>query len=461
MNISDLNSNVQCRSYHSLESSQWCHFVNTNTDCSMDEGFINYIRKAFCDFPPHLLPLIASIYALWLILLFAGLGTIAEQFFCPNLEFIASNLKMSQNIAGMTIVAFGNGAPDIFSAIAAFSNRNPAVADVAVGGLLGAAVLLTTGVIGMVTIVRDFDVAKRPFLRDIIFFLAATYWTFYLVYNGEINLRHSLGFLGLYFFYVIFVVVGRFINQKLRQRDRSIEDSTERTNQIDTGDWNDITVNYTHGADTTYEEIKDSSDEPRSVFSQLISGLNPIDFEDWKNSNIVFRIVIILQIPWVLLSKLTVPTVLLNEPRYGWNRPVTSLSLLIAPLFCSFATKSFDITFNGVFPLWALMLLIGACLSLITWLRSDSTNPPKFLPVFAYIGFVVSVIWIYTLANEMVNLIQTLGVFLNVTNVIMGLTFLAWGNSIGDAVSDLTLAKQGYPRMSFSACFGGPLFSIL
>ena len=110
----------------------------------------------------------------------------------------------------MTIVAFGNGAPDIFSAIAAFSNRNPAVADVAVGGLLGAnfninykknnsirklgaAVLLTTGVIGMVTIVRDFDVAKRPFLRDIIFFLAATYWTFYLVYNGEINLRHSLG----------------------------------------------------------------------------------------------------------------------------------------------------------------------------------------------------------------------------------------------------------------------------
>jgi len=97
--------------------------------------------------------------------------------------------------------------------------------------------------------------------------------------------------------------VGRFINQKLRQRDRSIEDSTERTNQIDTGDWNDITVNYTHGADTTYEEIKDSSDEPRSVFSQLISGLNPIDFEDWKNSNIVFRIVIILQVLMSLLME--------------------------------------------------------------------------------------------------------------------------------------------------------------
>ena len=44
---------------------------------------------------------------------------------------------MSQNIAGMTIVAFGNGAPDIFSAIAAFTNRNPSVAAVAIGALLG------------------------------------------------------------------------------------------------------------------------------------------------------------------------------------------------------------------------------------------------------------------------------------------------------------------------------------
>lgn len=43
----------------------------------------------------------------------------------------------------------------------------------------------------------------------------------------------------------------------------------------------------------------------------------------------------------------------------------------------------------------------------------------------------------------------------------MGLTFLAWGNSIGDTVADVTLAKQGHARMAISACFGGPFFSIL
>lgn len=57
------------------------------------------------------------------------------------------------------------------------------------------------------------------------------------------------------------------------------------------------------------------------------------------------------------------------------------------------------------------------------------------------------------------NLVSMYGVLLNVSNVIMGLTFLAWGNSIGDVVADYTLAKQGHPRMSLSACFAGPLFS--
>lgn len=33
--------------------------------------------------------------------------------------------------------------------------------------------------------------------------------------------------------------------------------------------------------------------------------------------------------------------------------------------------------------------------------------------------------------------------------------------SPADVFSDFTLARQGYPRMAFSACFGGIIFSIL
>jgi sodium/potassium/calcium exchanger 6 len=42
---------------------------------------------------------------------------------------------------------------------------------------------------------------------------------------------------------------------------------------------------------------------------------------------------------------------------------------------------------------------------------------------------------------------------------ILGVTILGWANSIGDLVADVSLSKQGYSQMAFSAGFGGPLFS--
>ena len=41
------------------------------------------------------------------------------------------------------------------------------------------------------------------------------------------------------------------------------------------------------------------------------------------------------------------------------------------------------------------------------------------------------------------------------------LQVLAWGNSIGDFVSNLTMARQGFPRMAVGAAFGGPMMNIL
>merc|ERR1711865_1253900 len=41
------------------------------------------------------------------------------------------------------------------------------------------------------------------------------------------------------------------------------------------------------------------------------------------------------------------------------------------------------------------------------------------------------------------------------------LTVLAWGNSIGDLVADLSVARAGSPNMAVTACFAGPLFNML
>lgn len=51
--------------------------------------------------------------------------------------------------------------------------------------------------------------------------------------------------------------------------------------------------------------------------------------------------------------------------------------------------------------------------------------------VFAVLGFVVSAVLISAAASEVVSILRMLGVVLSLSNTVLGLTLLAWGNSIG------------------------------
>ena len=55
----------------------------------------------------------------------------------------------------------------------------------------------------------------------------------------------------------------------------------------------------------------------------------------------------------------------------------------------------------------------------------------SLLQAFAWLGFAVSIVWIYSIANEIVNLLQVFGIVMKLSDGILGLTLLAWGNSIG------------------------------
>uniref|UniRef100_U3J378 Sodium/calcium exchanger membrane region domain-containing protein n=3 Tax=Anas TaxID=8835 RepID=U3J378_ANAPP len=106
-------------------------------------------------------------------------------------------------------------------------------------------------------------------------------------------------------------------------------------------------------------------------------------------------------------------------------------------------------------------MLVGSVLAIIIFLTTTNEEPPKYHCVFAFLGFLASAMWINAAATELVNILRTLGIIFQLSNTVLGLTLLAWGNSIGDTFSDLTMARQGYPRMAFSACFGGIIFNIL
>ncbi|KAL7279317.1 hypothetical protein ACG7TL_007158 [Trametes sanguinea] len=75
-------------------------------------------------------------------------------------------------------------------------------------------------------------------------------------------------------------------------------------------------------------------------------------------------------------------------------------------------------------------------------------------------GFLVAVIWIMAIADEVVKVLQTFGFIFGLSDAIIGITVFAIGNSLADLVANMSVAVFA-PVMGFSACFGGPMLNIL
>ncbi|OAL06458.1 sodium/calcium exchanger protein-like protein [Phaeosphaeriaceae sp. SRC1lsM3a] len=202
----------ECRLVHHAHDK--CAFVRAN--CPDEEaGVISYLTLYYCRMP-NAKPVAFTILTLWLGMLFSTIGIAASDFFCVNLNTIARMLGMSESLAGVTLLAFGNGSPDVFSTFAAFRTH---AASLAVGELIGAACFITAVVSGSMALIRPFAVARKSFVRDVTFFLVAAAFSMGFIVDGELHLWESLTMVGFYLFYVVFVVVWHWwINQRRARR---------------------------------------------------------------------------------------------------------------------------------------------------------------------------------------------------------------------------------------------------
>ena len=60
-----------------------------------------------------------ALLLLWIVLLSVVLTVVADRFFCPALEVLSDYFQLPANVAGATLLSFGNGAPDVFTQLAA------------------------------------------------------------------------------------------------------------------------------------------------------------------------------------------------------------------------------------------------------------------------------------------------------------------------------------------------------
>lgn len=148
-----------------------------------------------------------------------------------------------------------------------------------------------------------------------------------------------------------------------------------------------------------------------------------------------------------------------------WNRWLVVVQIFTAPVFVSL------VLWGNLYhddlqpkPLFTMILygLVGSLATLaILTVTTRHDRVPKYRHLFCFLGFIVSIAWISTIANEVVGVLKAFGVIVGISDAILGLTIFAVGNSLGDLVADITVARLGYPVMALSACFGGPMLNIL
>ncbi|CAA6664220.1 unnamed protein product [Spirodela intermedia] len=446
-----------------------CSFIKSHPQCSSG-GFIDYLRFFYCDCE-NLHFLGYAVMAMWLAALFYLLGNTAADYFCSSLEKLSGLLRLPPPVAGVTLLPWGTGR----------------TGDVGVNSVLGGAVFVTCVVVGVVSICvaeKRVQIDRRCFIRDVVFFLLTLLSLSFILATGKIAVWGAVLFVSLYLVYAFSVAANELLRKHARRlkldvvtpllllseehllsggrgggrlhlqlpaRRRRLHPcpaaSARHATAVDVG--LNVAIYSNQGPRGS------SIDNPRPLWgwSENSGGENP----SCSSSNLLHWI----EMPLSLPRRLTIPIV--EEDRWSKGYAVTSAllaPLLLAILWISSSSRregeaAAAVPSSGAEAPFLLCGLAGISLSTAAFFFTRSDRPPqKFLLPWVLAGFVMSIVWFYIIANELVALLPA----------ILGLTVLAWGNSMGDLMSNVALAMNGGGdgvQIAMSGCYAGPIFNTL
>lgn len=225
----------------------------------------DYLGLYYCALP-NAKPVALGILFLWASVLFMTIGIAASDFFTINLSTIATILDIPQSVAGVTLLALGNGSPDVFSTFAAMKIDS---ASLAIGELIGAASFITAIVAGSIAVISPFRVSRKSFVRDVIFFIGAVILGMAFIIDGNITLAESIIMIVYYVIYVIVVFAMHWYSSRMRRKRR-----LERN----------IRTHHT-GPEEEDEPYRDEPDEDDAVGSRERERLLQHDFSALERAN--------------------------------------------------------------------------------------------------------------------------------------------------------------------------------
>jgi solute carrier family 24 (sodium/potassium/calcium exchanger), member 6 len=102
-----------------------------------------------------------------------------------------------------------------------------------------------------------------------------------------------------------------------------------------------------------------------------------------------------------------------------------------------------------------LWVPVSIVLCTIMYFTTTSQDLPRYRAIFYPVALVMAVVWIYNIANILMDMLGLISFLSGINQVILGATLIAWGNSLGDLFANVALAGSDYALMAVTGCFGG------
>ncbi|GMI17266.1 hypothetical protein TrLO_g13409 [Triparma laevis f. longispina] len=416
----------------------------------------------------------------WLCYLIMLLASTADNFFVIELQTLSTMLALSDDVAGVTLLALGNGAPDVFTAVVGLGQDD---FQLALSDLMGGGIFINTVVLGSVILCtnkENLEVDKGPFLRDLGMYILCTSGIFFFCLDGVVTMMESLGFIFVYFAYIVIVLVSS--KSKVDETVTDI-DALKLENPLIGSSSNDPVFDALMDGRDSLTSVGRESSVARDSLRQYstnshapshhshkiaadddhILGFN--DVPELNEDGILAMVLWYAEYPVSVLRHLSIPSA---DPFWCRKRrlfsalsPILGLQLVILAVFGVDGFTSTKLDWLGNVDLWLVTLLVSSTVSIVLWNFSNDEQQPSFFLFSVMFAFLMSVVWLDLVANEVVAILETFGMLANISTSILGLTVLAWGNSVGDLVADTATAKAGQVKTAIATCFGSPLLSAL
>ena len=172
----------------------------------------------------------------------------------------------------------------------------------------------------------------------------------------------------------------------------------------------------------------------------------------FSERNYLGKLVFVIDFPFDIIRKLTIPPCEIEHFNKTW--------LVLWPFPGLFLVTW---TFFGTFSLVWIYVLVPVCIILmaIFFFTCPENGIPKYIAAIEIIGLTMSVIWTYLVSSVLIDLLQMWTIFSGISPTYMGLTIIAVGSALPDAVTTLALSAKGYGDMAITGNYSSQCFGLL